>query len=296
MKPGQNRRNKIRSGFSLIELLVVIAVIAVLLSILLPSVRKATALVKETMCVNNLRQIGMLVQIYGNDYDQAILPSAKNSCSELRYPDNTDPYLGGPPWYELLKQTAGLEYSPENAGVLHCPSDTRENGYCSYSGNRKMMGFSNPHTSTEESYPIRKITGVKKRLDNLILIGERGCVQDGDIGKVDGNWSMAGIGVESFLGVSNDYSFGSNGFYAGRHTDPKIHEDTETGYGWIIDNIKLPFLLTDGHAEVYKGTIDYKGEVSEIENTERWEHDKIYIKDSPGGAFPVMDDERKTGY
>ena len=59
MDPRENNR-----GFTLIELLVVIAVIGILLSILLPSLRKARDYARKTACYNNLRQTGIALQCY----------------------------------------------------------------------------------------------------------------------------------------------------------------------------------------------------------------------------------------
>ncbi len=56
-----------RSGFTLIELLVVIAVIAVLLAILLPSLRKAKALTKRITCQSNLKQVATAWSMYLDD-------------------------------------------------------------------------------------------------------------------------------------------------------------------------------------------------------------------------------------
>lgn len=59
--------NRRRRGFTLIELLVVVAIIALLISILLPSLSRARELAKRSVCASNLRGIGQSMHIYAND-------------------------------------------------------------------------------------------------------------------------------------------------------------------------------------------------------------------------------------
>lgn len=59
-----------RPGFTLIELLVVIAIIAILAAILFPVFAQARAKARQTMCISNLKQIGLATLQYAQDYDQ----------------------------------------------------------------------------------------------------------------------------------------------------------------------------------------------------------------------------------
>ena len=56
-----------RSGFTLIELLVVVAIIALLISILLPSLARARELSKRTVCASNMKGIGTGFYTYANE-------------------------------------------------------------------------------------------------------------------------------------------------------------------------------------------------------------------------------------
>src|SRR5215475_13963601 len=62
------RESKLRPGFTLVELLLVIAIISLLAALLLPSLRHATAAAKSAACKNNLRQIGIGLSLYVNEF------------------------------------------------------------------------------------------------------------------------------------------------------------------------------------------------------------------------------------
>ena len=61
-------------GFTLIELLVVVAIIALLISILLPSLSRARAQTRQVVCGTQLKQFGTAFQLYFNDNDDKLFP------------------------------------------------------------------------------------------------------------------------------------------------------------------------------------------------------------------------------
>src|ERR1700758_134840 len=64
-----------RHGFTLIELLVVIAIIAILASILFPVFARARSQARKTTCLSNMKQIGLGLMMYVQDYDQHYPPA-----------------------------------------------------------------------------------------------------------------------------------------------------------------------------------------------------------------------------
>ena len=93
-----NSRGKApRAGFTLIELLVVVAIIALLISILLPSLAKARAQARTTLCLSRVSQYTKAFCIYGEDYNE-IFPfvSTMHTYGD-DFPDPKETWLAN--WY-----------------------------------------------------------------------------------------------------------------------------------------------------------------------------------------------------
>lgn len=73
---GRPATGKNKPGFTLIELLVVISIIAILISLLMPALKKAKRNTKLIMCSSNLRQIGIGLGAYVTNYNGRFPPPA----------------------------------------------------------------------------------------------------------------------------------------------------------------------------------------------------------------------------
>lgn len=73
MKKNSPRFGKFQPAFTLVELLVVIAVIAIIAAILLPVLNQARQKAKATSCLNNMKQLGLALNMYVTD-NQDYLP------------------------------------------------------------------------------------------------------------------------------------------------------------------------------------------------------------------------------
>ena len=105
-----------KRAFTLIECLVVVALVATLAAMLFPVFVQAKRPVKGTVCLSNLRQIGMAMTLYGNDAD-GLYPSATDPVdANTRCSHRTRSTL--PQLHVLLQPYA------KSRDLWRCPLDT----------------------------------------------------------------------------------------------------------------------------------------------------------------------------
>jgi prepilin-type N-terminal cleavage/methylation domain-containing protein len=122
------------TGFTLIELLVVIAIIALLLAILLPSLRRAREAARRVTCRGHLRQLQIAWETYATEHDAFIVngqPTAMSASGSSREVPWLAVLSRMPTTVEeagLMTQTGALAHYIGNAGVYLCPSRLRFSG------------------------------------------------------------------------------------------------------------------------------------------------------------------------
>jgi prepilin-type N-terminal cleavage/methylation domain-containing protein/prepilin-type processing-associated H-X9-DG protein len=108
-----------KKGFTLIELLVVIAIIAILAAILFPVFARARENARRASCQSNLKQIGLSLIQYAQDYDERVAvwnQSVPGYVAPTGYPSN--PAAGEMRWPDAIQPYV------KSTQIFNCPSST----------------------------------------------------------------------------------------------------------------------------------------------------------------------------
>ncbi|WP_309696794.1 DUF1559 domain-containing protein [Armatimonas sp.] len=162
-----------RSAFTLIELLVVIAIIAILAAILFPVFAQARAKARQASSISSLKQLGLAVSMYAQDWEAYPLHSSPSSQSpRTRWADYLFPYVKN----EQLFRAPGAPDSLHRKPFAHNPLAL----YGSYGYNYQYLGNSrHPFAATDAE--------IERPAETIALTDTEGCSFDKGVRNV-GNY------------------------------------------------------------------------------------------------------------
>ena len=205
-----------RPGFTLIELLVVIAIIAILAGMLLPALGKAKEKGQRIACLNNLRQVGLYMQLYTDD-NQEVFPGHRNEGLTTDDANRSLTKWGG---MTILGYVA-------NSNLFRCPSikgKRLDNGVAwewkfdphkvGYGFNSFFLGI-HPYPGGELTVGgVRFVSPQRFKRTAILNPSQNLCIGDG-MPKSDGSWSSSlwwptscmdpkASGSRAFEGIDNN--------------------------------------------------------------------------------------------
>jgi prepilin-type N-terminal cleavage/methylation domain-containing protein/prepilin-type processing-associated H-X9-DG protein len=114
-----------KQGFTLIELLVVIAIIAILAAILFPVFARARENARRSSCQSNLKQIGLGLLQYSQDYDEKLVRCSYGTSNgdgasqsdKWKWMDSVNPYVKSTQVYNCPSDALNAKYVYNAPGV-----------------------------------------------------------------------------------------------------------------------------------------------------------------------------------
>ena len=159
-----------RSGFTLIELLVVIAIIAILAAILFPVFARARENARRASCQSNLKQIGLGILQYTQDYDERLLSSKNNGIyTDVPWQVQIQPYVKSYQLFACPSNTASnfVQNTPNAAtntpGVpisYMCNGGTEGNAADEFGGARPFTWYGSVRSPTNLSALVAPATTI----------------------------------------------------------------------------------------------------------------------------------------
>lgn len=230
------------SGFTLVELLVVIAIIAILASLLVPTLGKSLRRAHASQCASNLRQIGVAIRMYAMDHQGRYPLGFK--ADDANWTCWLNEYLGG---VRMTNETRPNERST----VIMCPAQGGKRGMIisGYSAHPTILV--NPSWSPASEYPAAGVPcSVVKRPSEVVLM------MDGLLPDEETDANRTFIAVHPYATESAWHANPSEAETAidldfGSHNEVGLGDEGSGWPHWRHDG-SVNTLRVDGHVESLK--------------------------------------------